>query len=209
MTSVTAGKRSNIRWAKTDPIRVAVVPLPCCATAAAAPRPARTRRHARQHGVREQADRERREDEAERRVRLRIDCMIVVSHESVRVITDSRLNPIAAATQGQRTTVNASGRRASPARATRSARPRARAAAQPGGSSTSRRGRSRADLEVRLLEATRDVVPGVVLLSKQAGGAAHRDPALLVAQQPDHRLAERAGLARRTSTAVSGVATAA
>ena len=34
--------------------------------------------------------------------------MIVVSQASARVTTDSRLSPIAAATHGQRTTVNAS-----------------------------------------------------------------------------------------------------
>ena len=65
ITSVTAGNRSNIRCANTEPISVAVVPL-------RVPRqpppqhgdPRQLADAARQHGVREQADRERREDRA-------------------------------------------------------------------------------------------------------------------------------------------------
>ena len=37
-----------------------------------------------------------------------IDCLIVVSHDNARVITESRFSPIAAITHSQRTTVNAS-----------------------------------------------------------------------------------------------------
>ena len=110
MTSVNAGKRSNMRWAKTDPTSVAVVPVPLLTesrrlsvtTRASSPtRPGRT------------AFAKRPTENAEKTVGKdgcggAIDCLIAVSHANARASTERRLRPIAAATHCQVTAVNAS-----------------------------------------------------------------------------------------------------
>ena len=92
-----------MRCANTEPISVAVVPLPAAAAAAQHGDARELADAAGQHGVREQADaRTPRRRAGSAGAAAAIDCLIAVSHASARATTESRLSPIAATTHCQR-----------------------------------------------------------------------------------------------------------
>ena len=128
-TRVIVGKRSNIRCAKTDPISVAVAPLPPWHAPAQHGGPSDLADAPRQDGIREQADAERREDErGTSGCGGSIDCSMHVSHEIERATTERRLRPIADRDPGPRHRgERVVYRGASRGRARRPARPRPRA----------------------------------------------------------------------------------
>ena len=97
-TSVAAGKRSNIRCAKTEPISVAVVPLRpgmrrrSTATRASSP----TRPGSTAFAKRPTENAEKTSGNAG--CGRSIDCLIAVSHANARASTERRLSPIAVIT---------------------------------------------------------------------------------------------------------------